>query len=351
MSDGPPRTEGRSLASLPEPGAPFSMPNHKLTFLERFTLSKSDSTFNAVAGAAGGLTSGVITCPLDVIKTKLQAQGGFRIAPTRTAAATLPEQHAVYRGMLGTARVIWREEGIRGMYRGLGPIVLGYLPTWAVWFTIYGKSKEYFSPRIGTVFCHLRKLGLTWFQRTPTWSIFGRPSLQVHLRQWSPTLSGLSRHASCHKSARPRATQTHALHGSTSLRSMQQRRCIEPRASSHSTPDSHLPCWGSHMLPSNFPHTSISRRTLLVREWVCRSKGNTLPTGSVCSPQVYSARSWPAQPPIRTKSFALDFKHSNALFPLLRMNMPLFEGVSKAHIHCRSWSAKPRRLCLDTEAS
>lgn len=38
------------------------------------------------------------------------------------------------------------------MYRGLGPIILGYLPTWAVWFTIYGKSKEYFSRTNGNQF-------------------------------------------------------------------------------------------------------------------------------------------------------------------------------------------------------
>lgn len=47
----------------------------------------------------------------------------------------------VYSGLLGTANVIWKEEGLRGMYRGLGPIILGYLPTWAVWFTVYNKSK------------------------------------------------------------------------------------------------------------------------------------------------------------------------------------------------------------------
>ena len=49
-----------------------------------------------------------------------------------------------YSGMVGTGKVILREEGVRGLYRGLGPIILGYLPTWAVWFTVYGKSKEYF---------------------------------------------------------------------------------------------------------------------------------------------------------------------------------------------------------------
>lgn len=99
-------------------------------------MGRSDGTFRGVAGAAGGITSGLVTCPLDVIKTKLQAQGGFR--PTNKTT------HVVYRGLIGTGRVIWREEGLRGMYRGLGPIILGYLPTWAVWFTVYGRSKEFF---------------------------------------------------------------------------------------------------------------------------------------------------------------------------------------------------------------
>lgn len=86
--------------------------------------------------------SGIVTCPLDVIKTKLQAQGGFRAAQARKK---VPLKAAVYNGMLGTGKVILTEEGVRGLYRGLGPIILGYLPTWAVWFTVYGKAKAYIS--------------------------------------------------------------------------------------------------------------------------------------------------------------------------------------------------------------
>jgi solute carrier family 25 folate transporter 32 len=116
-----------------------------ITALETFCMRRSDSSFNALAGATGGFASGVVTCPLDVIKTKLQAQGGFRKQGTVASG-----NGAVYNGMLGTARVIWREEGLRGMYRGLGPIILGYLPTWAVWFTVYGKSKAFFSQSQGS---------------------------------------------------------------------------------------------------------------------------------------------------------------------------------------------------------
>ena len=119
----------------------------ELTAFEKWALGRSDSSFNALAGAAGGFTSGVVTCPLDVIKTKLQAQGGFR-ANRPPGAPT----NAVYSGLIGTGRVIWREEGLKGMYRGLGPIILGYLPTWAVWFTVYGEAKMYFSEYNGTLF-------------------------------------------------------------------------------------------------------------------------------------------------------------------------------------------------------
>lgn len=118
----------------------FQNENVPITPFQSWSMGRSDDTFRALAGAAGGFTSGIVTCPLDVIKTKLQAQGGFRQSNTAT--------NVVYRGLMGTARIIWREEGLRGMYRGLGPIIMGYLPTWAVWFTVYGRSKEYFGQYI-----------------------------------------------------------------------------------------------------------------------------------------------------------------------------------------------------------
>ncbi|RFU27924.1 hypothetical protein B7463_g8420, partial [Scytalidium lignicola] len=123
----------------------FTKEEMVITPFEAFCVQRSDSSCNAIAGATGGFMSGIVTCPLDVIKTKLQAQGAF--LQHAAANGNRPSQ-LVYRGMLGTAKVIWKEEGLRGMYRGLGPIILGYLPTWAVWFTVYGKSKEYLSKSI-----------------------------------------------------------------------------------------------------------------------------------------------------------------------------------------------------------
>jgi hypothetical protein len=45
---------------------------------------------------------------------------------------------------LETARYVYAKGGIRGFYRGLGPTILGYLPTWAIYFTVYDSVKEYF---------------------------------------------------------------------------------------------------------------------------------------------------------------------------------------------------------------
>ncbi|KAK3996679.1 mitochondrial carrier domain-containing protein [Cladorrhinum sp. PSN332] len=113
----------------------------RITLVERWAVGASESQFNALAGAVGGFMSGVVTCPLDVIKTKLQAQGGLAAAARHTGH----HRSVRYKGLFGTANIIWKEEGIRGMYRGLGPIIMGYLPTWAVWFTVYNKSKNLLS--------------------------------------------------------------------------------------------------------------------------------------------------------------------------------------------------------------
>lgn len=97
-----------------------------------------------VAGGMAGAVSGIVSCPLDVIKTKLQAQGGFK---GQKQAMSLGA--AAYRGVVGTAGTIWREEGLRGLYRGLGPMLLGYVPTWAVYLTVYNRAQGYFNTKTG----------------------------------------------------------------------------------------------------------------------------------------------------------------------------------------------------------
>ncbi|KAI9801333.1 MAG: hypothetical protein M1825_003311 [Sarcosagium campestre] len=124
--------------------ASASFPNSPITRLEIMSTHFSTPFITSVSGAIGGLASGVVTCPLDVIKTKLQAQGGFKSLVHNSSGT----QSAAYRGLMGTAASIWTEDGIRGMYRGLFPMVLGYFPTWAVYFTVYDSAKDFWFDRL-----------------------------------------------------------------------------------------------------------------------------------------------------------------------------------------------------------
>ncbi|KAJ6257153.1 Mitoferrin [Drechslerella dactyloides] len=147
---------------------------------------------HAFSGATAGFASGVVTCPLDVIKTKLQAQGGFTPGPRSIGGrvAGMPNLHPTpgmnYKGLAGTAKIIWREDGMLGFYRGLGPIILGYLPTWAVYFTVYERAKEYFkagerkNPWMTHIISAMIAGGCSTICTNPIWVIKTRLMSQAH---------------------------------------------------------------------------------------------------------------------------------------------------------------------------
>ncbi|ODV82360.1 uncharacterized protein CANTADRAFT_4367 [Suhomyces tanzawaensis NRRL Y-17324] len=117
-----------------EPNFPI---RHKLSALSmpppQLLLNLLEYQLVTLAGAASGFAAGVAVCPLDVVKTRLQAQGAF-----------LPGKSQInvkYKGFVGAFKTILHEEGIRGLYRGLVPITIGYLPTWTIYFTIYERAK------------------------------------------------------------------------------------------------------------------------------------------------------------------------------------------------------------------
>jgi len=103
-----------------------------------------------IAGAGGGLVASVATCPLDVVKTKLQAQRavvgqpGYLGVMGVFSLSTCARRSWFMYILKGTVKDIFIDNGLRGFYRGLGPTILGYLPTWAIYFAVYDGIKTAF---------------------------------------------------------------------------------------------------------------------------------------------------------------------------------------------------------------
>ncbi len=77
-----------------------------------------------VAGCAGGTAQTLIACPLELLKIRMQTNEGAAM------------------GTLQTARLVVREHGVRGLYRGLMPTLIRDCPSYGVWFLVYEYLKD-----------------------------------------------------------------------------------------------------------------------------------------------------------------------------------------------------------------
>ncbi|ESQ34219.1 hypothetical protein EUTSA_v10007992mg [Eutrema salsugineum] len=91
-----------------------------------------EAACNAGAGATAGAIAATFVCPLDVIKTRLQVLG-LPETPTSGKRGSV---------IITSLQNIVKNEGFRGMYRGLSPTIIALLPNWAVYFSVYGKLKD-----------------------------------------------------------------------------------------------------------------------------------------------------------------------------------------------------------------
>lgn len=107
-----------------------------------FRLKLTQNEITSASGAFAGFLSGLVVCPLDVAKTRFQAQGAY-LKSLGGSNQTLFNQ-SKYKGAFHSMGLIYKEEGIRGLYRGVVPITLGYFPTWMIYFTCYEHFKPFY---------------------------------------------------------------------------------------------------------------------------------------------------------------------------------------------------------------
>jgi solute carrier family 25 protein 33/36 len=81
---------------------------------------------SSFAGGTAGAIGTIITCPLEVLKTRYQAR-------THTGNGHSP---------LTAMRQIAKTEGIRGLWRGLMPTLVGTVPSRAIYFNVYSFCKH-----------------------------------------------------------------------------------------------------------------------------------------------------------------------------------------------------------------
>lgn len=102
------------------------------------SLNREKQFASLLAGGLAGSLSATLTCPMEVVKTHLQAsKGGSQVA---VAAAS---------GPIAVARNIARAEGFRGFFRGLLPTLIGILPARSTYFWAYSTTKASLSARFG----------------------------------------------------------------------------------------------------------------------------------------------------------------------------------------------------------
>ncbi|XP_026055789.1 solute carrier family 25 member 33-like [Carassius auratus] len=152
-------------------------------------MAQKDTLLHLFAGGCGGTVGAIMTCPLEVLKTRLQSSGltlrpVFQVQLGTFNGAGVIRPGPVTPGLLQVLRSILEKEGPKSLFRGLGPNLVGVAPSRAIYFAAYSKSKEAFNgifvPNSGIV--HISSAGFAAFVTNslmnPIWMVKTRMQLE-----------------------------------------------------------------------------------------------------------------------------------------------------------------------------
>lgn len=107
-------------------------------------MSQRDTLVHLFAGGCGGTVGAILTCPLEVVKTRLQSSS-ITLYVSEVQLSTV-NGASVARvsppGPLHCLKLILEKEGPRSLFRGLGPNLVGVAPSRAIYFAAYSTAKE-----------------------------------------------------------------------------------------------------------------------------------------------------------------------------------------------------------------
>ncbi|KAJ3132851.1 hypothetical protein HDU90_006570 [Geranomyces variabilis] len=133
------------LATPPRPSASPPPPPSAAVAKDPAERPKPSVLVHFAAGGFGGTVGAAVTCPLEVVKTRLQS------SLYRASEANITYRNPVHAtwvhikgvgNMLGTIR---RQEGIRALWKGLGPNLVGVVPARAIYFATYSQGKHWYT--------------------------------------------------------------------------------------------------------------------------------------------------------------------------------------------------------------
>lgn len=95
------------------------------------------------------MAGALFTCPLDVVKTRLQSDiYQAQYSKSVSANASIIRKAASHvADTVGIITNVYRVEGISALFKGLGPNLVGVIPARSINFFTYGIGKDFFSTR------------------------------------------------------------------------------------------------------------------------------------------------------------------------------------------------------------